>query len=62
MQELKFPYNMVRDNLEVALAKIRDMPYKKDDIDWQLINIIEKANDLLENEYFRHPLLNIETL
>jgi len=57
VEELKFPYNVVRDNLEAALAKL-DLPYK-DAVDWQLINIIEKANELLENEYFRHPILNV---
>lgn len=60
MYELRFPYNMVRDNLEAALAKL-DMP-RKDAIDWQLVYMLQKANQLLENEYFQHPLLNIETL
>jgi len=58
MNELKFPYDMVRDNLGAALAKVIDMP-RKSAIDWQLINIIEKANNLLENRYFEHPVIDI---
>lgn len=56
MNELKYPYNIVRANLESALAKL-NLPYK-DAIDWQLINIIQKANELLENKYFQHPILD----
>jgi len=57
MNELRYPYNLVRDNLHAALAKARAVPYK-DAPEWQLIRTLEKADELLEQEYFQHPILN----
>lgn len=56
MNELRYPYNMVRDNLRAALAKARDVPYK-DAPEWQLIKTLEKAENLLDQEYFGYPIV-----
>lgn len=53
-QKLDHPYNQVYEYLQKTLYPLLNVP-RKDAIDWQLINIIEKAVKLLEtNEYFSY--------
>ena len=53
-QKLDHPYNTVYEYLKKALYPTLDIP-RKDAMDWQLINIIEKAVKLLEtNKYFSY--------
>jgi len=49
--KFSYPYNLVSDHLSSALADL-NIP-RKEAIDWQLINMIERAmNFLRENDYF----------
>lgn len=51
MNELDYPYNMVRDNLDAALAKLRNLPYDNV-MDQRLISMLKEADSFLENKFF----------